>query len=152
LTTGRHTYTLDLFFDHAGTANDFTRSQSGQTFLVDRSSSTYGAGWSFANTDALVTIASSGSYPAGILRLFGKGGWAFYADAGGGQYTEPAGDAGTLATSGGGWTYTGWDGKILSFDSSGRMTKWTSADGAETITYTYDGSGSGTAARVATVA
>jgi len=39
---------------------------------------------------------------------------------------------------------------VLAFDSSGRMTTWTSADGSETFTYAYDG-GSGTGARVASV-
>ncbi|MBP3957828.1 RHS repeat protein [Gemmata sp. G18] len=152
LGTGRHTYALDLFVDFPGTINDVSRSVTGQTFLVDRSGSAYGAGWSFSNTDALVPVAASGAYPAGLLRLYGKGGWAFYASAGGSAYTSPPGDAGTLAAVAGGWRYTGWDGKVLAFDSSGRMTTWTSADGTETMTYTYDGAGAGTAMRVATMA
>ncbi|VTR91659.1 rhs repeat-associated core domain protein : YD repeat protein OS=Planctomyces limnophilus (strain ATCC 43296 / DSM 3776 / IFAM 1008 / 290) GN=Plim_1050 PE=4 SV=1: SBBP: SBBP: RHS_repeat: RHS_repeat: RHS_repeat: RHS_repeat: RHS_repeat: RHS_repeat: RHS_repeat: RHS_repeat: RHS_repeat: RHS_repeat: RHS_repeat: RHS_repeat: RHS_repeat: RHS_repeat: RHS_repeat: RHS_repeat: RHS_repeat: RHS_repeat: RHS_repeat [Gemmata massiliana] len=152
LGTGRHTYALDLFVDYTGTVNDVSRSATGQTFLVDRSNSAYGAGWSFSNTDALVTVAASGAYPAGLLRLYGKGGWAFYPSAGAGAYTSPAGDAGALATFGSGWRYTNWDGKVLTFDASGRMTTWTSPDGTETLTYTYDGAGTGTAMRVATMA
>lgn len=59
-------------------------------------------------------------------------------DAGGGTYTSPSGDAGTLVSAGGGtWNYTSYDGKVQTFDSSGRMTTWTSADGAETLTYTF---------------
>ena len=106
--------------DYTGTANDHALSVSGSTFVVNRASSPYGAGWSFSGTDTLVSIAASGSYPAGVLREFGGGGWAFYIDAGSGQYSEPAGDAGTLASRvGGGWTYTSWDGQVSTFDSSG---------------------------------
>jgi RHS repeat-associated protein len=151
LATGRHTYTLTLNVNYSNSANNFTRSVSGDTFVVDRSSSPYGAGWSFSNTDALVSIASSGSYPAGVLRLYGQGGWSFYQDTGGGTYSSPSGDAGTLTSSGGTWSYTASDGETRAFDSSGRMTNWTSADGAQTFGYTYTGSGSGTAAQVATM-
>jgi YD repeat-containing protein len=37
------------------------------------------------------------------------------------------------------------------FDSSGRMTSWTHVASGETVTYTFDGAGAGTSARVATM-
>lgn len=145
--TGRHTYTLDLFVDYAGTANDHAVSVSGQTFVVNRSGSPYGAGWAFSNADALVSVPASGPYPAGVLREFGRGGWAFYADAGAGQYTGPAGDGGSLVAAGGGWTYTSAGGEVSTFDAAGRMTAWFRPQTSETVSYTYDPSGG-----VATVA
>jgi YD repeat-containing protein len=141
LSTGRHTYSLSLFVDYAGTSNDHLLTLTGDTFVVNRSASPYGAGWSFSNTDTLVSIAADGTYPAGVLREFGKGGYAFYTDAGGGTYTSPAGDGGTLMASGGGWIYSSADGKVLDFDSSGHMTSWTDLPADETLTYTYDASG-----------
>src|SRR5262249_40752955 len=53
------------------------------------------------------------------------------------SYTSPTGDNGTLS---GTFTYSTPDGQSLTFNSSGYMTKWTSADGNEVLTYTYDGS------------
>ncbi len=155
-TTGRHTYTLSLFIDYDGTTNDQLLSVTGYTFVVNRSDSPYGVGWSFSNTDALVTIAADGTYPAGMLRLFGKGGWAFYQSSGGSTYTSPAGDGGTLVATGSGWKYTSPKGGSsnyalkLVFDTSGRMTTWTNVTDHETVTYTYAG-GSGTTAQVSTM-
>jgi RHS repeat-associated protein len=141
LATGRHTYTLSLFVDYDGTTNDHLVTITGATFLANRSASPYGAGWSFSNTDTLVPIASDGTNPAGLLRLYGKGGWGFFTDAGGGTYTSPAGDGGTLVASGGGWVYTSAGGRVLTFNSSGQMTTWAHPAAGETLTYTYDASG-----------
>jgi RHS repeat-associated protein len=140
LSTGRHTYTLSLaFVSSGGTIN---RSVTGSTFIVNRSSSPYGAGWSFSNTDTLVSIAADtpDSLPAGVLREFGRGGWGFYQSNGSG-YISPAGDGGTLAASGGGWLYTSASGKVETFNSSGQMTTWNDLASTETLTYTYDASG-----------
>jgi RHS repeat-associated protein len=141
LATGRHTYTLSLFVDYDGTTNDHLVTITGATFLANRSASPYGAGWSFSNTDTLVPIASDGTNPAGLLRLYGKGGWGFFTDAGSGTYTSPAGDGGTLVASGGGWVYTSAGGRVLTFNSSGQMTTWAHPAAGETLTYTYDASG-----------
>jgi RHS repeat-associated protein len=138
LATGRHTYTLSLAV--VSLHPEIDRSITGAVFIVNRSSSPSGAGWSFLNTDALVTIASSGSYPAGVLREFGNGGWAFYQSSGGG-YTSPAGDVGTLATAGSGWSYTSAFGQVETFNSSGQMTTFFNPAKNETTSYTYDASG-----------
>ncbi|MBA4191276.1 MAG: hypothetical protein C0467_25115 [Planctomycetaceae bacterium] len=151
LSTGRHTYSLQLDLDF-GPAGTVTRTVTGQTFLVNRSTSPYGAGWSYQNTDTLVSISASGSYPAGVMRLYGRGGWGFYTDSGSGTYTSPAGDAGTLIASGGGWQYTAFDGDIRTFDSSGRMTSAYYSNTRTTLTYSYVGAAAGTATQLDTIA
>ena len=40
---------------------------TGSTFVANRSGSPYGAEWSFSGTDALVTVASSGSFAGSVL-------------------------------------------------------------------------------------
>ena len=97
-----------------------------------------------SHIDRLYSVASGGGYPAGVLRAFGMGGWAFYEDTGGGNFTEPQGDSGTLTQSGGVYTYTSPSGDTRTFNSSGMQTGWKSADGAALLTFTYtnaDGDG-----------
>ena len=147
LANGLNTYSFSVFITNPGSGHNVTETTTGYTFLVNRSSSPYGAGWSFSDTDALVTIAASGSVPAGVLREFGSGGWSYYQSNGSGGYISPAGDSGTLTLSGGTYTYTAWDGEVLTFNSAGQQTKWASPDGTEVVTYTYAAGGG-----VATVA
>ncbi|MBX9628675.1 MAG: hypothetical protein K2X82_33065, partial [Gemmataceae bacterium] len=135
--TGPHTYTVDLFVDFPGTANDVTRSVTGRTFAVNRAGP-FGAGWAFTDTDQLYDIAAWGPYPAGKLRAYGWGGWGFYALSGG-KYVSPGGDGGELtAAGGGGYLYQSPDGRQWEFDGTGLQTRWVSADGRETVTYGYD--------------
>jgi YD repeat-containing protein len=130
--TGRHSWSLSVtpFGGSALTA-------SGVTYVGVQTGSAFGAGWTFSNTDQLVSIAADGNGPAGMLRLYGTGEWRFYASAGGGSYTSPAGDNGTLSLSAGVYTYSTPDGQSWTFNSSGLQTAWTSADGHETLAYTY---------------
>ncbi len=137
--TGLHTYSFAAFIDYPGTINDVIATSSGSTFVVNRSSAAAGAGWALAEVDQLIGVAATGSVPAGEMRIEGNGQWAYYTLSGG-NYTSPVGDAGTLATAGGGYTYTLPSGEQRIFDSSGYQTKWASADGATTKAYTYDGS------------
>ena len=68
---------------------------SGAAFAVTQDASPFGSGWTFGPTDQLVSIAASGSYPAGMLRLFGHGEYSFY--QGTTTFTSPADDAGALS-------------------------------------------------------
>ncbi len=105
---------------------------SGYTFVVAQDAGALGAGWAFAGVDQLVAVSG------GVLRVYGEGGYAFY--AGSGTYTSPPGDDGTLTLSGGTYTYRTPDGQSWTFNNAGYETQWTSADGQETLQYRYDGS------------
>ncbi len=74
-----------------------------------------------------------------MLRIWGSGGWRFYDSNGTGGYNDPVGDYGALSVYGGTYTYVTADGESWTFNSSGYMTQWTSADGDETLQYRYDG-------------
>jgi RHS repeat-associated protein len=114
---------------------------SGTAFAVSEDSSSLGAGVSIAGLDQLVPIAASGGNPAGMLRVYGSGGYRFY--QGTSTFSSMAGDNGTLTVSGSTYTYTTPDGMTWTFVTSGTnayLTQWTSADGQETRQYRYDGS------------
>src|SRR5262249_29104916 len=64
-------------------------------FVRAEDSSPFGAGWTFAPVNRLVSIAASGSDPAGMLWLYGAGDMRFFQGTGG-TYTNPAEDNGTL--------------------------------------------------------
>ena len=131
-TTGRYSYSVDV------TAGSYSQTFTGSEFVVAEDASTLGAGWTFSGVDQLIPISASGSLPAGVLRVYGNGGYRFY--TGTSTFTSPAGDNGTLTLSGGTYTYSTPDGQSWTFNSSGYMTQWTSADGQETLQYSYDGS------------
>jgi RHS repeat-associated protein len=132
-TTKRYGWKVDL------TTPAGTETVTGSTFVVvlDQSNP-LGAGWSYGPVDRLVSIASDSTGPAGMLRLYGTGGYRFY--SGTSSFTSPAGDNGTLTLSGGTYTYTTPDNQTWTFNSSGYQTAWTSGDGHETLQYRYDGS------------
>jgi YD repeat-containing protein len=88
--------------------------------------------------DQLYSIAAGSTGPAGMLRVYGSGGYDF--STGTTSFTSPAGDNGTLTLSGSTYTYSTPDGQTWTFNSSGYETQWTSADGQETLQYRYDGS------------
>src|SRR5262249_5591005 len=133
LSTSRYAWKLAL---NTPTAVTLT----GYAFVVAQGSSPFGAGWSFAPVDQLVSIAADNpdGYPAGQLRVYGTGGTRFY--SGTSTFTSPAGDPGTLTLSGGVYTYTLPDGETWNFNSSGYETSQVSADGLATLSYRYDGS------------
>jgi YD repeat-containing protein len=132
-TTGRYNWSLLVLIP--GQSN---QTINGSAFVVAEDSSPFGAGWTYGATSQLVDIPVSGSYPAGKLRVFGTGGYRFY--QGTSSFTSPAGDNGTLSVNGSGWQYQTPDGQTIQFNSGGLETSWTSADGHQTLTYTYDGS------------
>jgi RHS repeat-associated protein len=132
--TGRYAWKLQI-----GTPTPVTL--TGYTLVVAQDSSSFGAGWTFAPVDQLVSIAADATdgYPAGQLRIFGIGGFRFY--SGTGPYTSPAGDPGTLVKNGDNtFTYSLPDGRKWNFNTSGYETSMVSADGLSTLSYRYDGS------------
>jgi RHS repeat-associated protein len=133
--TSRHGWSLAIT-----PSGGSTLTVSGSTFVVDQDGSPFGAAWTFAPVDQLVSIAADSYGPAGMLRLYGSGGWRFYASAGGGSYTSPAGDNGTLSYASSAYTYTTPNGQTWNFNSSGQETSWVSADGQQTLAYRYTGS------------
>jgi YD repeat-containing protein len=132
-TTGRYNWSLLVLIP--GQSN---QTINGSAFVVAEDSSPFGAGWTYGPTSELYSIAASGSYPAGMLRVYGTGGYRFY--QGTSSFTSPAGDNGTLSVNGSGWQYQTPDGQTIQFNSAGMETSWTSADGHQALTYTYDGS------------
>jgi RHS repeat-associated protein len=128
-TTGAYSWTLTVAI--SGQPN---QTASGTAYVVAQDTSPFGAGWTFAPVDQLVSVSG------GVLRAYGIGSWRYYASGGGGSYTSPAGDNGTLSQTGGTYTYATPDGQKWTFNSSGYETGWASADGQALLTYTYNGS------------
>jgi RHS repeat-associated protein len=132
-TTGRYGYSVLV-----KVPGQSDQTVTGSAFVVAQDASPFGAGWTFAGVDRLVSIAADSTGPAGMLRIYGSGGWRFY--QGTSSFTSPAGDNGTLSLSGGTYTYATPDGRAWTFNSSGYETQYTSADGKEALLYRYDGS------------
>jgi RHS repeat-associated protein len=134
LTTGRIAWTGTVTIN---TSPVNYRSVSGVSYYVNESTSPFGAGWTISNLDQLVSIATDSYGPAGELWVYGTGGWRFFASNGAGGFTSPANDNGTLAMSGSNFIYTAADGSTANFNSAGLMTSRVSADGQETLAFTY---------------
>ena len=140
-TTGRHVWSLTVNFPGSGVA---PQTSSGVAYVVARDSSAFGAGWAFSGSDRLITVTADGyGDPAGVVRVEGTGGTDFYA----GPvtpgvlttYTSTNGDTGRLVQlAAGGWTYTSPDGRVATFDASGRLVGRASADGKALTTLTYN--------------
>jgi len=125
-TTGAYSWSLLVLV--SGQPN---MTASGTAYVVAQDNSPFGAGWTFAPVDQIDSVTG------GVLLAYGTGGWRYYASAGGGSFTSPAGDNGTLSQSGGTYTYSTPDGQTWTFNSSGYETSWASADGQSLLTYTY---------------
>jgi hypothetical protein len=93
-TTGRYGYSVLV-----QVPGQSDQTITGAAYIVALDASVLGAGWSFAGVDQLVSIAADGNGPAGMLRVYGSGGYRFY--EGTSSFTSPAGDNGTLSVSGG---------------------------------------------------
>jgi RHS repeat-associated protein len=156
--TGRYPYSLQLSMNYS---TPITRTVTGAAYIVTQDNSPFGSGWTFAvgpkpgnpidsagtfllgsrGLDQLVSIPvdNTNGYPAGMLRVFGKGGAAEFFQ-GTTTFTSPANDSGTLTLIGGTYTYSSPYGDTTVFNSSGQETSWTSADGQQALTFTYSGS------------
>jgi RHS repeat-associated protein len=142
--TGRYLYRMDVTLDYT---TPVAESFYGDDLVVAGDDSPFGAGWSLAGVDRLIPIdeqqqfngTTTVTYHAGVLRVYGDEGYAFYEENGAG-YTSPAWDFGTLTgNAGSGWTYTTPDGFSAAFNGAGYQVQTTSADSFTTIDYTYSG-------------
>lgn len=145
LTTGRHYYELQAFlldqYDQVVTWVD----NSGVLYLVNPADVTNGqayggSGWTFGSMDRLLSVPASNGYPDGFLLWAGTGSYRFYADQSNGTYLNNGPDFGKIVAITGGYKYVTVQGVTEVFDSNGYETNWVSADGAKTVTFTYDGS------------
>jgi hypothetical protein len=137
VTTGRYPWSATVTMNYA---TAIVRTVTGVDYAVAQDGSPFGSGWTYEGTDQLISIAADGNGPAGVLRAYGTGGERFYTSSGGGNFTSPAGDNGTLTQSGGTYTYQNPEGDTWTFNSSGYQTSWTSADGDLSWQYRYNGS------------
>jgi RHS repeat-associated protein len=127
-TSGHYNWSMQISFDYA---TPVTVTVTGTYDVVVEDSSAFGAGWSLSGVDKLDVLSG------GILREYGSGGSAYYANNGSGGYNSPAGDNGTLTAITGGYEYTKPDGEEWFFDTNGHLTRYVSADGFQTTTYTW---------------
>jgi RHS repeat-associated protein len=126
--SGHYNWSMQISFDYA---SPVTVTVTGTYDVVVEDSSAFGAGWSLSGVDKLDVLSG------GILREYGSGGSAYYANNGSGGYNSPAGDNGTLTAITGGYEYTKPDGEEWFFDTNGNLTRYVSADGFQTTTYTW---------------
>ena len=69
---------------------------TGVAYVVAEDNSPFGAGWTLAGVDKLVSVTATLTYAAGMLREYGSGGYGFYADNGaGGMFGSGVMGAGT---------------------------------------------------------
>src|SRR5207244_2799892 len=130
-TTGRYAWSLSV------TAGGTTLTPSGTTFVRAEDASPFGPGWTFSPLNTLFDIASDANGPAGKLWLYGTGGYRFFQGTSG-TFTSPAEDNGTLVKNGDNtFTYTTPEQVKINFDTSGRETSRVSADGKETLSFSY---------------
>jgi hypothetical protein len=129
--TGRYGYSVTV--QPAGLS---AQTVTGAAYVVAQDSSALGAGWTFSGIDQLISIPADANGPAGMLRVYGSGGYRFY--QGTTTFTSPAGDNGTLTLSGATYTYSTPDGQTWTFVTSGTYTytsQWSSADSNLTLQY-----------------
>jgi YD repeat-containing protein len=133
-TTGRYGWSLQM------TEGSNTQTVTGFTYVVVDNTDPFGAGWELSDVDRLVSIPADSYGPAGVLRVYGTGGYRFYAGTSG-TLTSPTGDNGTMVESSGGgvttFTYTQPDGTETVFNGSGQETEIVSPDGLAITTFSY---------------
>jgi RHS repeat-associated protein len=132
--TGRYSYTGTIA-DIRGTTT--TTTISGTATVLDDSGSALGSGWTVQGLERV--ISASG----GVILDLGGGGLSEWFTgsfgSGGGTFTDPAGEFGTLVqNSGGSYTYTATDGTVASFNSGGQETSFAKTNGL-TTSYAYSG-------------
>src|SRR5262249_13778598 len=79
--TGRYGYALNVTLNYPNGMGSLSRTFTGSTFEVV-SESPLGRGWSLSITDQLIPIAADANGPAGVLRVYGSGGYRFYQSTG----------------------------------------------------------------------
>src|SRR5208283_1868367 len=128
--------------DYGNGLGSVTRTLSGSTFVVAQDNSAVGAGWSYGMIDQLIPMAADSNGPAGVLRVYGTGGYRFYQATGNGTFQSPAGDNGTLVqNSDGSYTYTSPCGVTTNFNAAGQETSQVSTCGCIQYTFSYNSDG-----------
>jgi YD repeat-containing protein len=104
-------------------------------YVVVNDTGPFRGGWSLSGYDQLVSVSG------GLLWVYGAGGVRYFASAGGGAFTSPADDFGTLVQNGdNSYTYTEKYQDKVHFDSAGKITKRVDTHNLA-LSYTYDGGG-----------
>ena len=139
--TGVYPWEVDIQASVSGAT--ITRDLEGYLPVVANASSPFGAGWSLAKDDQLVSVAANGAVPAGLLYVYGSGQSRFFQSLGNGQYLSPANDFGTLSSAANGgvttYTYAAKNQLKYTFNGSGQLVTVTDPHGL-TKTFTYSGS------------
>ena len=139
--TGEHTWSETIAVNYGTSTTTLTR--SGYAFSVNEQNSPFGNGWTFSDTDQLVNIAANPTIgaPAGLLRIYGTGGFNFYPLVSGGPTPTylAADDNGTITFYGSlaEYIYTTPAGDSTTFNAQGDETQWQSADGDQVLSYSY---------------
>jgi RHS repeat-associated protein len=132
LATGRYSYSEAVTANYA---TPVTTTYSGSVDIINSSSSPFGAGWSLSGLEHIWSVTG------GVILELSGGTSLWFASAGGGSFTTPAGDFSTLTQNIGTSVYTRTltDGTTITFNSSGYQTAVTDRDG-RTTDYAYNGS------------
>jgi RHS repeat-associated protein len=134
--TGAYPWQLDVKVHYSGGSPvDLPATGTAGVVVRDQAGPNFGPGWGIAGLDRLV------SYSGGVLWVYGAGGSRVFPSAGGGSFTSPANDFGSLIQNGdNSYTYTAKDQTKWHFNSTGLLTRKVDTHNLP-ITYTYDGNG-----------
>src|SRR5262249_13323239 len=117
-------------FDHSGGSPTYG-SVSGEMYVPVHGATPYGHGWTLADENYLAFNGSD------IIIGRADGEYSDFKE-GGGSYTPPPYDLGTLTAIGGGYVYTDSDQLQWIYNGSGQLVNVVDRNG-ETVTYSYDG-------------
>jgi RHS repeat-associated protein len=98
----------------------------------------FGPGWTVRGVDQLLPVSGVSGVPDGVLYVYGQGQSRYFLKNADGSYLSPANDFGTLALSGGTYTYTAKNQIKYKFDSTGKLITEVFPQNL-TKTFTYSG-------------
>jgi len=132
LSTGRYSYSIAVTANYA---TPVTTTYSGSVNLINDASSPFGAGWTLSGLEHIWSVTG------GVILELPGGLSLWFASAGSGTFTTPAGDFSTLTQNTGTNVYTRTltNGTKITFNPSGYQTAVTDRDGNAT-SYAYNGS------------
>jgi len=132
LSTGRYSYSIAVTANYA---TPVTTTYSGSVNVINDASSPFGAGWTLSGLEHIWSVTG------GVILELPGGLSLWFASAGSGAFTTPAGDFSTLTQNTGTNVYTRTltNGTKITFNSSGYQTAVTDRDGNAT-SYAYNGS------------
>lgn len=135
-TSGVYPFTIIVQNRYSGGA--YADTLSGNLFVVNRSQSQFGAGWSLVGVERLYFNQPTGASNGSLLWIGGDGSAKLYAPAGTNKWVAPAGEyRDTIYYNTGSSTYTDTlrHKIVVSFDASGRHTKTTNRVGHSSAFY-----------------